>query len=427
VLTDATCKNAACPPQKTRLKLSDSGGLYLEVHPGGAKRWFLKYRKRGHGDKAGRLVESRMALGVYPAVSLVQARQARDAAKAVRASGLDPVQARKVDKLKARAMQGDTFADVAAEFIAARTPEWSDAHRARCARILELDLLPKLGPRLMRDICAPELVMVLRAVEKRGTLSTLGKARALCSAVWGFAVSVGKAESNIAGGLRRVFVASVAQHHPAITDPARLGELVRAIRSYKGKGGPLVRAAMQLSALLFQRPGEIRGMAWGEVDLQAAMWTIPAARMKRGKAGKANGPPHLVPLSRQAVDVLRELQPLTGHGAMVFPCERDHGQPLGESTVRTALAKMGFPRQEHTAHGFRATARTLLAERLGFDPLVIEAQLAHTVPDALGTAYNRAKYLEQRTTMMQRWADYLDTLAAGNVVDMQGRPLKVGA
>jgi len=425
MLTDTACKNATCPADKKRLKLSDSAGLYLEVSPGGAKRWFLKYRKHGQDDKAGQLVESRMALGVYPAVSLAQARKARDAAKDTLATGLDPVQARKVDKLKTRAMQGDTFAEVAAEYMAVRSPDWSDTHRVRCQLIIDRDLLPKLGPRIMRDIAAPELVMVLREIEKRGTLGVLVKARALCSALWGFGVSVGKANANIASGLRKVFKAAPDRHFPAITDPARFGGLLRHMRAYQG--GPILKAALQLSALLFQRPGEIRGMAWAELDLDKALWTIPPERMKREKDGKANGSPHLVPLSRQAIEVLRQLEPLTGHGVMVFPGERDHARPMSDNAVRTALMAMGFPKEEHTAHGFRASARTMLAERLGFDPLVIEAQLAHAVPDALGTAYNRTKYLDQRTAMMQAWADYLDKLAAGNVVDMSGRPLKVGA
>jgi integrase len=418
MLTDAQCRNALCPTDKKRVSFTDSGGLYLEVSPAGAKRWFLKYRKDGKGDKAGGLVQARMALGSYPAVSLVAARKARDAAKATKAQGLDPVQVRKVDKLKARAMQGDTFAEVAAEYMAIRSPEWSDTHRVRCQLIISRDLLPKLGPRIMRDIAAPELVMVLREIERRGTLGVLVKARALCSALWGFGVTVGKANANIAGGMRKVFKAAPERHFAAITEPARFGVLLRHIRAYQG--GPIVKAALILSALTFQRPGEIRGLAWAELDLDNALWTIPPERMKREKAGKANGNPHLVPLSRQAVDVLRQLEPLTGGGVMVFPGERDHDRAMSDNAVRTGLMAMGFPKDEHTAHGFRASARTMLAERLGFDPLVIEAQLAHAVPDALGTAYNRTKYLDQRITMMQAWADYLDKLAAGNVYDLNG-------
>jgi Arm DNA-binding domain len=291
MLTDTACKNATCPVGKKRLKLSDSAGLYLEVSPGGAKRWFLKYRKRGDGNKAGQWVESRMSLGAYPAVSLAQARKDRDAAKAVKANGLDPVQTRKVDKLKARAMQGDTFKDVAAEYMAVRSPDWSDSHRVRCQRIIDRDLLPKLGPRLMRDIAAPELVMVLRQIEKRGTLGVLEKALALCSSIWGFAVRVGKASANIGSNLAPAFKKAPARHFPAITDPVRFGVLVRHIRAYQG--GPIVKAALQLSALTFQRPGEIRGMEWSELDLGQAMWTIPPSRMK--KTARPTAPPTWCP------------------------------------------------------------------------------------------------------------------------------------
>ncbi len=425
MLTDIACKNATCPTDKKRVSFTDSGGLYLEVSPTGAKRWFLKYRKEGKGDKAGRLVQSRIALGKYPAVTLAMARKARDEAKEVKALGLDPVQQRKVQQLKAKALEGDTLAEVVDEYMAVRSPEWSASHRDRCRRIFDRDLLPKLGPRIMRDIGAPELIMVLREIERRDTLGVLVKARALCSALWGFGVTVGKANANIATGLGKVFKATPKRHFPAIVEPARFGVLLRHIKAYHG--GPIVKAALQLSPLVFQRPGELRGMAWAELDLEKALWTIPPERMKREKAGKANGTPHLVPLSRQAVAILRQLEPLTGGGVMVFPSERDHDRPMSDNAVRTALMAIGFPKEEHTAHGFRASARTMLAERLNFDPLVIEAQLAHAVPDALGAAYNRTKYLEQRTAMMQAWADYCDKLAAGNVVGMDGKPARVAA
>jgi integrase len=414
MLTDTACKNAACPPDKKRLKLSDSGGLYLEVAPNGAKRWFLKYRKDGTGDKAGQLVESRLALGKYPAVSLVAARKARDAAKEAKKQGLDPVQARKVDQLKAKALEDDTFAHVVAEYMAVRSPEWSKRHRDLCQTIIKRDLLPKLGPRIMRDIAAPELIRVLRIFEKRETFSLLDKARSLCSAVWSFGVSVGKADANIATGQRKVYKAKTKRHYPAIIDPVRFGALLRHILAYQGSA--VVNAALQITPLVFQRPGEVRGMAWAEVDLDNALWTIAPERMKRERAGKKNGPPHLVPLSRQAVEILRKIQPVTGGGVMVFAGERDHARPMSENTIRGALIRMGFPKEEHTPHGFRASARTMLDERLNFDPLLIEAQLAHKVRDSLGQAYNRTKHLEQRRVMMQEWADYLDGLRKGGEV-----------
>jgi integrase len=208
-----------------------------------------------------------------------------------------------------------------------------------------------------------------------------------------------------------------SKHFAAITDPKELGALSRAIRQYRGSTE--VRAALRLAPILFQRPGELRGAAWTEFELEEGMWTVPAQRMKRGKEGKQYGEPHLVPLPIQAVEVLKELKLHTGHGVLVFPGQRDHERPISENSVRTALISMGYTSEKHTWHGFRATARTMLAERLGIEPLVIEAQLAHAVKDANGRAYNRTQYLAQRKEMMQRWADYLDLLAAGNVVQLR--------
>ena len=201
------------------------------------------------------------------------------------------------------------------------------------------------------------------------------------------------------------------KHFAAITDPIKLGELVRVIRGYQG--GPIVRAALQLAPMLFQRPGELRAAAWAEFDLDAALWTIPAARMKRSVDGKRNGDPHLVPLPEQAVSLLRKLLPITGHSALCFHGERSHDRPISDNTLRAALLTLGYGPEIQSVHGFRATARTLLAEELNIDPLVIEAQLAHAVKDANGRAYNRTQYLKQRTMMMQKWADYLDKLAQG--------------
>jgi integrase len=201
------------------------------------------------------------------------------------------------------------------------------------------------------------------------------------------------------------------KHFAAITEPVKLGGLIRAIRGYQG--GPIVRAALQLAPILFQRPGELRGMAWAEIDLDAALWTIPAMRMKRGKDGKENGDPHLVPLPTQAVEILRKLHPLTGHGVLVFHGERSHDRPISDNTLRAALLTLGFGPDVQSVHGLRATARTLLAEELNVDPLVIEAQLAHAVKDANGRAYNRTQYLKHRAGMMQQWGDYLDKLATG--------------
>jgi len=400
MLTDPECKNATCPPDKPRVRLADSGGLYLEVSPNGSRRWFWKYRKSGK--------EGRMALGSYPAVSLSAARKARDAAKLTKANGTDPVQARKVEKLKATNPAGDTFRAVVWEWFDKQAPQWSEAHAQRAKRQFERDLLPWLGERKLADIEPVELLATLRKVEQRGAIETADRGLMLARQVWRYGVATGRVPRDITADLKGALSPYRGKHFAAITDPAKLGELIRAIRAYRG--GPIVRAALQLAPMLFQRPGELRGAEWSEIDLDGALWTIPAARMKRSKDGKENGDPHLVPLPRQAVEILRGLHGYTGHGVKVFPGERNHDRPISENSVRTALITLGYTPDVQTWHGFRATARTMLAEVLECDPLVIEAQLAHSVRDANGRAYNRTQYIKQRADMMQRWADHLDFL-----------------
>jgi integrase len=401
MLTDPECRNATCPPDKPRKRLADSGGLYLEVSPNGSRRWFWKYRKDGK--------EGRMALGSYPDVSLSAARKARDAARLTKAGGIDPVQARKVDKLKATNPAGDTFRVVAWEWFDKQSGQWSEAHAQRAKRQFERDLLPWLGERKLADIEPVELLATLRKVEQRGAIETADRGLMLARQVWRYGVATGRVPRDITADLKGALSPYRGKHFAAITDPAKLGELIRAIRAYRG--GPIVRAALQLAPMLFQRPGELRGAEWTEIDLDGALWTIPAARMKRSKDGKEHGDPHLVPLPRQAVEILRGLHGYTGHGIKVFPGERNHDRPISENSVRTALITLGYTPEIQTWHGFRATARTMLAERLECDPLVIEAQLAHSVKDANGRAYNRTQYIKQRADMMQRWADFLDSIA----------------
>ena len=403
MLTDVKCKNAMCPPDRRQARFTDSGGMYLQVSPNGSKRWFLKYRAAGK--------EKQLALGRYPDMSLAEARRARDAAKLQKAAGVDPVQARKVEKLKAITPAGDSFKVVALEWYDRQAPHWSDAHAVRSKRQFERDLFPWLGERKMADVTPMELLATLRKTEERGAIETADRGLMLARQVWRYAVATGRAERDITADLKGALTPYRGKHFAAITEPVKLGELIRAIRAYKG--GPIVRAALQLAPILFQRPGELRAAEWSEIDLDGALWTIPAARMKRGKDGKEHGDPHLVPLPAQAVEILRGLHGYTGHGRMVFPGERSHDRPISENSVRTALITLGYTPEIQTWHGFRATARTMLAEQLECDPLVIEAQLAHAVRDANGRAYNRTTYLKQRQTMMQRWADYLDKLAAG--------------
>lgn len=350
-----------------------------------------------------------MALGSYPAVSLSAARKARDVAKLTKAGGTDPVQARKVDKLKASNPAGDSFRVVALEWFDKQAPHWSEAHAIRAKRQFERDLFPWLGERRLADIEPVELLATLRKVEQRGAVETADRGLMLARQVWRYGVATGRVSRDVTADLKGALSPYRGKHFAAITEPEKLGQLIRAIRAYKG--GPIVRAALQLAPMLFQRPGELRAAEWSEIDLDSALWTIPAARMKRTKDGKENGDPHLVPLPRQAVEILRGLHGYTGHGRMVFPGERSHDRPISENSVRTALITLGYTPDVQTWHGFRATARTMLAERLECDPLVIEAQLAHSVKDANGRAYNRTQYIQQRADMMQRWADFLDRLA----------------
>lgn len=412
MLTDTACKKATCPTDKKRERLADSGGLYLEVSPNGSKRWFWKYRKQGK--------EGRMALGSYPAVGLKEARIARDEAKNIKAGGFDPVQERKVCQLKAAVNLGEGFEQVAREWYERKSPAWSSHHQIRELRNLEKDLIPWLGPRKVGDIEAVELLATVRRVEGRGALDVAHRVLSTARGVLAYAVATGRASRNVALDLAGALTPHRTKHFAAITDPAKLAELLRAIRNYQG--GPVVRTALQLAPMLFQRPNELRGMTWAELDLDTGLWSIAPARMKRTKAGKEHGAPHIVPLPKQAIELLHDLQPLTGSSAFVFPGERGETRPISDNTLRAALQTLGYSSSVQTVHGFRATARTILAERLEFDPLIVEAQLAHAVKDANGRAYNRTSYIEQRRVMMQTWADYLDKLCTGaSVIPLRER------
>ena len=403
MLTDAECKNAVCPPDKKQARFRDSGGMYLQVSPAGSKRWFLKYRIAG--------AEKQLALGGYPKVTLTAARKARDAAKLKKSDGIDPLQARQIEKLKRITPETNTFKATALEWYENKLDDWSSHYAIREKRNLEKDLFPLFAARRIGDIEAIELLAAVRRVEERGALDVAHRVLTTAGQVWRYAVATGRASRDISADIKGALKPHRGKHFAAITDPVKLGELIRAIRVYQG--GAIVRAALQLAPMLFQRPGELRAAAWAEFDLDAALWTIPAARMKRRKDGKENGDPHLVPLPTQAVVILRNLHPLTGHGALLFHGERSHDRPISDNTLRAALQTLGFGSDVQSVHGFRATARTMLAERLDCDPLVIEAQLAHAVKDANGRAYNRTQYLKHRATMMQQWADYLDSLAKG--------------
>ena len=403
MLTDAQCRNAVCPPDKKQARFADSGGMYLQVSPAGSKRWFLKYRIAG--------AEKQLALGSYPAVSLTAARKARDAAKLQKSEGRDPVQVRKVEKLKATRTDGDTFKAIALEWYGKQAPQWSASHAERSLRQLERDLFPWIGARAMTDIHPMELLAALQKVEERGAVETADRVLMLARQVWDYWLpTTNNEQRNITEGLKGRLTPYRGKSFAAIVDPARLGELLRAIKQYKG--GPIVRTALQLAPVLYQRPGNLREMEWAELDFDGALWTIPSMKMKRTKLEKEQGEAHTVPLPTQAVALLRGLHPLTGHGRYVFPGERSHDRPISDNSVRSGLYALGFGK-EQTWHGFRATARTMLVDQLNLDPLAIEANLAHAVKDANGRSYNRTQYLKQRFEQIQQWADYLDRLARG--------------
>lgn len=399
-------------------KISDGGGLRLDAQPNGAGWWRLRYR---FGGKEGML-----SLGTYPAVSLAVARRRRDDARALIAAGTDPSEARKSGKAeKAQAREAQALADaglpgpgtfeaVARDWLTTvHAAKVSEGHAERTRIRFEQDAFPWIGRRPIAELGAPELLLVLRRVTERGAIETAHRLKDACGQVFRYGIATGSCDRNPAADLRDALPPVPTRHHAAVTDPKRAGELLRAMTDYAGH--PVTRAALQLSALLFLRPGELRQMEWSWIDFDAAMVTLPPALMKRKKADKMNGAPHLVPLAPQAVAILRDLQPLTGGEGRryVFPALTTATRCMSENTVNMALRRLGFDRETATAHGFRAMARTMAAERLGLDAAVIEAQLAHTVPDALGRAYNRTTFADQRRDLMVKWADYLDQLRRG--------------
>lgn len=422
-LSDPLIRNAK-PGEKAQ-KLFDGGGLYLELQPSGAKYWRLKYRVAG--------IEKRLSLGVYPATGLKDARIKAAEAREVVSKGLDPSEQRQVDKADTlRQREAERLADAglpALNSFEAVARDWlktvhevkvSAGHAERTRIRLEQDAFPWIGRKPIAEIEAPELLAMLRRVEARGAIETAHRIKDACGQVFRYGVATGACKRNPAADLKDAMQPVQTRHHAAIVEPVQVGKLLRDMRDYQGH--PVTRAALELSALLLLRPGELRHMEWAWVDLDAAMLTVPPEVMKRKKADKADGPPHLVPLAWQAVELLKELQRLTGSGRFVFPALTGVQRCMSENTVRSALRRLGYGNDDMTAHGFRATARTMIAERLSFDLAVIEAQLAHAVADTLGRAYNRTQYLEQRQTMMLDWACYLDRLRQGaEVVPIQGR------
>jgi integrase len=384
--------------QENTYKLFDGGGLFLLVTPSGGKLWHFKYRF----DKK----EKKLTFGSYPEITLADARQQRDEARRQLAHGIDPGAVRKAQKQEETA-ETETFEVIAREWHMKFTPTWTPGHASALNGRLDRDLCPWIGKRPIKEIKASEILSVLRRVESRGALESAHRIRTIVGQVFRYAVATGRAEHDPSVDLRGALPQPREKHHAAITDPKEAAPLLRDIDGYQGHF--LVKCALKLAPMLFVRPGELRHAEWAEIDLDEAVWNIPAHKMKMKE-------PHLVPLPFQAIEVFRELQPLTGSGRYVFPSVRSVTKPMSENTVNAALRYMGYSKQTMTAHGFRAMARTILDEVLHVRPDIIEHQLAHAVRDPNGRAYNRTAHLEERRKMMQTWADYLDKLKAGAVV-----------
>jgi len=395
-LTDLKVRSAK--PKEKPYKLSDFDGLYLLVTEKGQKWWRFRYRFNRK--------EKLLSMGTYPEITLADARQRRDEARRQIAHGIDPGAVRKAQK-QADTKETETFEVIAREWHTKFKPSWTEGHATTIMSRLERDLFPWLGKRPIAEIKAPELLAVLRRVESRGALETAHRIRTIAGQVFRYSVATGRAERDPSADLKGAIPQPGEKHLAALTDPKDVAPLLRAIDGYNGHF--VVKCALRLAPLFFVRPGELRKAEWAEIDLEQAVWNIPAHKMKMKQA-------HIVPLCRQAIEILTELKALTGASKYVFPSGWTNTQPMSNNAILAALRRMGFEKGSMTGHGFRAMARTILDEVLQVRPDYIEHQLAHAVRDPNGRAYNRTSHLAERRKMMQTWADYLDGLKAGATV-----------
>jgi len=395
-LTNIECDRAACPADRSHIRLSDEKGMYLEITKAGGKYWRLKYR---HGGK-----EKRLALGVYPSVSLAQARKARDQARDVLANGDDPSQLKRDAKLSKKINDANTFESVARQWWGHWRGPKSSRHADYVLRRLEADVFPAFGGRPIASVTAPQLLAMAKAIEARGAVDIAKRSLQTCGQIMRFAVAHGLLERNPAADVKP---SDALKQHKRVNyarlDGREMPELLRKIEAYQGSA--YTRLAMKLMALTFVRTGELIAARWAEFDLEAGQWRIPAERMKMRT-------PHIVPLAPQAVEVLQALQTIANDGALLFPGERDHRKPMSNNTILKALERMGF-KGRMTGHGFRGVASTILHEQ-GFGHHLIELQLAHQERDVVSASYNHATHLADRSTMMHAWADYIDKLRKGS-------------
>jgi integrase len=399
-LSDTTIRNAK-PTDKPQ-KFADGGGLYLLLNPNGSRWWRLKYRAGGK--------EKLLSLGTYPDTGLKDARDKRDAARKLMAAGIDPGEQRKAEKAAGEERTANSLEVVAREWHVKQSATWVELHASRIMLRLENDVFPWLGKRPIANITAMEFLATVNRIVDRGAVESAHRVLQNCGQVMRYAIATGRAERNPVADLRGALPPVKQSHLAAIIDPHAIGGLLRAMDVYSGS--LVTKCALRLAPLVFVRPGELRQAEWTEFDLDGAQWNIPAEKMKMRE-------PHIVPLSPQAVAILRELYPLTGRGRYVFPSARSPQRPMSNNAVLSALRRMGYATDEMSGHGFRAMARTVLDEVLHFRPDYIEHQLAHAVKDPNGRAYNRTAHLAERRKMMAGWADYLDTLkVGGNVLPM---------
>lgn len=394
-LSDA--KVRAAKPAEKQYRLSDEKGLYLQVDPKGSRYWRMAYRFNGK--------QKTLALGVYPDVTLAGARDRRDEARKLLANDVDPGGVKKAQKAANLERTANSFEALAREWYEKQAGTWSDSHGVRILRRFERDVFPLIGGLPVADITAPILLEAIRKIEARGAIETAHRAMQNCGQVIRYAIATGRADRDPTPDLREALTPVQATHFAAVTEPLEAGKLIRLLDTYTG--GYAVRAALKLAPLFFVRPGELRNAKWADVDLEAGEWRyiVPKTRT-----------PHIVPLSTQAKSILEGLRPHTGHSEYVFPGGRSPLKAMSENAVLAAMRDLGITADTMSGHGFRAMARTMLDEVLGFPPHIIEQQLAHAVRDPLGRAYNRTAHLPERRKMMQKWADYLDELKAGGMV-----------
>lgn len=388
VLTAKQVENAKSS-EKT-IYLFDERGLYLEITPKGSKRWRLKYYLNSR--------ERRISLGIYPEVTLKEAREQRDEIRKRASNGIDPIEHRKTTRNLTKTNSENTFEYVAKEWLLKHKAEQSESHHKKVSRLFERDLFPYLGNALIAELTPPQILSVLRRIESR-VVETAHRALGHCSQVFRYAVATGKAESDSTRDLKGALQAYKKNHFAAVVEPKRLGQILRLLHNYEGMLP--VQCALKLMPLFFVRPGELRQAQWADIDLENAEWRFLVTKTETQ---------HIVPLSSQALEIINELSLLTGNGRYLFPSARSLKRPMSDNAILMAMRSMGIPKVEMSGHGFRAVARTLLDEALGFRPDFIEHQLAHAVRDPHGRAYNRTKHLDERKKMMQGWADYLDKL-----------------